>query len=173
MKPLMQIRQTGFTLIELVVMFLIIGIIAGGAVISYTPLPFKETREALQKLQDEMTHAQETAMLSGTPKGILFFDDRYMFLQIQGRSWKKSGEGEQLIDLSNGRLVVNNVDVRLPIFGESDSFFPQVVFQPTAEATEFILEVSRNDPEISASVLFELKTDILGRTKLEEFRSNF
>ena len=166
-------QHHGFTLMELLVVFALIGIIAGTAIISYTPPPFRETRESMQNLQSKISVAQERALLGGVPIGIVFFQDRYIFMIIKDKQWQKDSIGEVEIDLIAAQLYVEERFVRLPDIEDEDVYFPQVVFLPTAEMTEFKLTVPRSSVERSESVLFELTSDLLGRAKLEEFRSNF
>ncbi len=154
------------------VVALIVGIIAGTAILTYSPPLFREQRAVFENLQDNISIAQERALLSGVPYGILFFNNKFIFLQIQGKTWQSSDIGGADIDLALANLVVDGLSIRLLDEDDDSAFFPQVVFLPTAEMTEFTLSATFNDREKGASIIFDLKSDILGRATLDEYKTN-
>jgi general secretion pathway protein H len=162
----------GFTLIELLIVMLIIGVLSTTAILSYSPPPFKETREKLNVLLDQINTAQEKALLESLPLGLLFFQQKYIFLTIENRTWRKYMVFPEVeIDLQDASLVVDNISINLPDADLITEIFPQIVFSPGAEMTPFELILNLHDENSGSSTIFELKTDILGRGKLLQYQA--
>lgn len=174
MKQHQDYRQTSsaFTLIELLVVVLLIGILSTTAIISYSPPPFQGVREKLNTLLDQINTAQEKALLDSLPLGLLFFQQKYIFLTIENRIWVQYHDFPEVeIDLNDAQLVVDDVSVNLPDADYVSEIFPQIVFTPSAEITPFQLTLRLYDDRSGQNTIFELKTDILGRGKLEQYEN--
>ena len=163
----------GFTIIELLIVIFIIGILSTTAIISYSPPPFKETKEKLNTLLDKINTAQEKALLDSLPLGLLFFQQKYIFLKIENRTWVKYNELPEVeMDFNDARLVVDDVSLNLPDADYVTAIFPQIVFTPSAEMTPFQLTLQLYDENSGENTIFELETDILGRGKLQQYQNN-
>ena len=166
--------KKGFTLIELLVVFAIIGVIATTTLLSYSPPLFQDTKDRFLELQSKIYQAQEKALLSGSPYGILFFHDRFIFLKVSNRKWGLSEFGETEMDLISAELVVEGTSIAVPLFDDEQvNYNPQIVFFPSASMSEFKLSITRTDETRGENALFELESDVLGRAEFSEIRSQF
>ena len=161
----------GFTLIEVLVVMLIIGIITSVTLITYTPNAFKEERDRLNLLLDKINVLQEKAILESIPYGIVFFEEKYRIVSIQNNTWVEDSvlPGAD-IDLSNATLEANGELAYLDKSEFVQQIFPQIVMTPGAEITPFRFVVRYYDEEINQSITFEMESDILGRGKLTEIQ---
>lgn len=163
-------RLHGFTLIELLIVVLIIGVLSTTAIITYSPPPFQQVRNKLDRLLDQINTAQEKALLDSLPLGLLFFQQKYIFLTIENKTWVRYNTlAEVEIDLRAAQLVVDDISVNLPDADFTTEIFPQIVFTPSAEMTPFQLTLELYNEDSGESAIFELKTDILGRGKLQQY----
>lgn len=163
--------KQGFTLIEVLIVMVIIGIIAGTAIISYSPNPYKKYRDELYLLLDRINYLQETALLESTPYGVLLFEKRYRIVTIKNNTWVDAGVYPITdLDLSEATLEINQSSVDIPNEDFVDKIFPQIIMSPGAEMTPFYLSVRRFEDDNISSVLFEITSDILGHGKLKETR---
>ena len=160
--------QQGITLIEILVVVFLMGILSATAVISYSPPPFAKEREAIQTLLKDVSTIQERALLESEVRGLLFFTDRYLILQIDQakNTWVATG-AEREIDLSNANLLADDELATIAVFDLTETVYPQVVFSPSAQMTPFKLSITINSDE--GYRVFEIESDILGRAAMREY----
>jgi general secretion pathway protein H len=73
--------HNGFTLLELLVVLIIVGVIVGGAMISIGDPGIDKIREENQRLMALIQLSQEEAILQSRDSGIGFWQDGYAFFQ--------------------------------------------------------------------------------------------
>src|SRR3990167_6982086 len=83
------VRHAGFTLIELMVVLLLIGIISSFAVLSIKRDPWDvELQRELQRLTALVSAGSESAVLRSQELAIRFDEDRYTFMTLGDKDWE-------------------------------------------------------------------------------------
>jgi general secretion pathway protein H len=183
--PVLRNRAQGFTLLELLVVLLIIGIILTMAVISIGDRGNDENlTEVAQRLQALVELATQEAILQSRDLG-LFFDDReYTFLSYVDGKWQKL-EGD---DLLRPRKVPEDVELDLLVDGlsvpdqlknkqndqgkpgknDKVEILPQILILSSGEVTPFTLDLRAED----SPVYYTLKGTANGKISLERLSND-
>jgi general secretion pathway protein H len=147
-------RVSGFTLLELLVVVVIIGIITSMAVISVNVLGGDhEMQQEAERLQAILVQAQEDAMLQSRDLGLRLDPTGFEFLEYDGRTERwRTVLGDSLLReraLPPGvlvRLRLEDRDVQLKPrepATESEAIYPHVVLQASGELVPFDVIFSR------------------------------
>ena len=150
------VRSRGFTLLELLVVVLIIGLFAGAAVLSLGVLGNDRDlkREAL-RLHSLMELVHEEALMQGRDFGVLFSGSSYRFLifDYQSGAWTEPTNDNflrerQLPEPLKLALRLDDRDVSLEenLTDATDTEEPQIMVLSSGEMTPFEAAFSR-DPE--------------------------
>lgn len=168
-------RQAGFTLIEILVVVLIIGVLVTFATLSIGDRALVDKLDSeVQRLEQLFRLAQEEAELKGVELGFRHTDERYQFLAIGPEgSWVPIGDGplrERAIpaplSLSlrvEGRAVPPAQEVQ-----ENQLVEPQVLILSSGELNEFSLEISA----AGLSVHYRIDGNLLGRIERRRVESD-
>lgn len=166
--------ERGFTLVELMVVVLIIGLMAAGLVLSVSVTGRdseleKESERAFQLIK----YAREKAELQTREFGLYFGDHDYQFLTFDPRKglWRAVDEDDALRArrLPEGlkfRLIVEGREVVLKAPDEKDkskktkeqlekealAFLPHVMIFSNGDLTSFQLTLERDDPARSVTI---------------------
>lgn len=171
--------QRGFTLLELVVVLMLVGIIFGLAAISITARPASNVLQKEATRLHELTQlAAETAIIYGDTIGMLVGRQEYGFVVATEAGWQALPDdvfrprtlddrftlelyGEGLADADN-TLPVN--DTKKDEREDDDApINPQIVFLGTGEATPFETVLAHADTDIT----YKMTTAITGKVELE------
>lgn len=134
-------RQNGFTLLEVMVTVVLIGIIASFAVLSMRGSDVEEhtVREA-QRLTALIKLNQQEAILQGEQRGVRFTETGYTFLtQSQDGQWSPSADSS----LQNAHQLPSGFNLKLWTEGQPVNLnatpdnLPQVLLLSSGEITEF------------------------------------
>ena len=142
----------GFTLVEMLVVVLIIGVISAGVMLSIT---LTGRDHELEKESDRLlalfTYAREQAELQTREYGVLFQDDGYEFLTYDMRraAWRDVFEDEALgaRKLPDGLGVKLTVEARPIVLtrpADAKDKTPQVVIFSNGDLTSFAATVERD-----------------------------
>lgn len=161
----------GFTLIEIMVVMVLIGIITSFAVLSVGGGPRDRLAEEARRLAALVELHQQEAILSGELRSIRFTRAGYAVLSQNERGeWQPPTADALLIrhelpdDLTLGLWVENRpVDLSAPAW-------PQVLLQNSGEATEFVAVFSLADDRTSAAPRYRVAGDALGRLTVSEVK---
>lgn len=134
----MHIRSRGFTLIEVMVVLVILGITATAVTFSIGGLQARETEREVDRLRLVLEAAGERAATHGTPLEIEFLPGRYRFslLDADGQ-WRPVPEGDPLAE----RLMPEGLEWRsLRVEGRKPDIDTPLVFG--SEMPMFELELT-------------------------------
>src|SRR5256714_131242 len=142
----------GFTLVEMLVVVLIIGVISAGVMLSIT---LTGRDHELEKESDRLlalfTYAREQAELQTREYGVLFQDDGYEFLTYDMRraAWRDVFEDEALgaRKLPDGLGVKLTVEARPIVLSrpaDAKDKTPQVMIFSNGDLTSFAATVERD-----------------------------
>ena len=177
-------RQHGFTMIELLVVILIIGLLAGVATVAiFSDSDNTRLKRAASTLQSEVELMAEEAQLLGVNFGLLLSHDDDEIWSYRWRSELAVGEreedqteqdwwlplGGELRELFLPRQFSADVELELRLDGndtipldighEDDEKLPQIFFYRNGEMTPFQLQLVSTNGDSH----FELQGDMLGR----------
>ena len=132
-------KQSGFTLVEVMVVLLIVGLMAGTVVMN---LPPKQDPLYAQGrlLATRLEQASQTSLIEQSSIGVRFVEGGYEVLKYTGENWDDAGK--YFYDLSNNpniSLSVNGGEIDLKAARKSE--FPVVRFDATGLATPFELSL--------------------------------
>src|ERR1700730_12289698 len=142
----------GFTLIEILIVVLIIGLISAGMLLSFT-LTGRDPE--LEKESDRLlalfTYVREQAELQTREYGVLFQDDGYEFLTYDMRraAWRSVFEDEALSarKLPDGLGVKLTLEARPVVLtrpADAKDKTPQVMIMSNGDLTSFAATVERD-----------------------------
>ena len=164
--------ERGFTLLELLVVVLIIGLFAGVAVLSLGVLGSdRELQREAQRLASLLSLVHEEALMQGRDFGVLFSTTSYRFLifDYQTGAWSVPVDDDflrerQLPERLNLSLRLDDRDVALEVNLQDapDTTEPQIVVLSSGEMTPFEAGFAREfeSGEFRLSGEFSGKVDI-------------
>ncbi|MCB1906273.1 MAG: prepilin-type N-terminal cleavage/methylation domain-containing protein [Rhodocyclaceae bacterium] len=123
-------RRRGFTLIEVLVVLVIVGLVATGIGISLAALEGREAARAVERLRLVLEASAERAAVRGQPIAVEFLADGYRFT-----AFDTDGNWRALVDppLFAERVLPSDVHLRqLLIEGREASTQPRLVFASAA-----------------------------------------
>ena len=160
----------GFTLLEILVVIVIIGVMATLAVLSIgnRTLDDRMAVEA-RRLQELLVLAGDEAVLQGLELGFIQTPEGYAFLTLKDGKWTALEDAGPL----RSRALAEPFYLQLQIDGrrvtpvdtgdEKTELKPQVVLLSSGDATEFVLDLRAQQ----FVPYYRLQGDVLGRLKLE------
>ena len=169
--PVSPARQAaGFTLLELMVVMVLIGIIFSFAVLSLGGDDVAELMEQeTRRLVTLLDMAGEEAVLSGEELAVYFTDTGYEFMVLRGERWQPTTDDALLKahTLPAGMQFRLEIDGEPPVLGGSDddedSLTPQIYILSSGEMTPFSATLESSDSYIR----YHLSATILGKLEWE------
>ncbi|GAB3685628.1 type II secretion system minor pseudopilin GspH [Salinisphaera aquimarina] len=146
-------RDAGFTLIEMLVVVLIIGVVMSFVSLSLNPTGPADQLDTEAKRLDALTcAAADDAILYGREIGLDITRDGYRFLRLGDDGWKPINVPDSPLrarKLSEGvviALIEQDDDTpRLASGGDDeDAIRPEALFLSSGETVPFVLELSAN-----------------------------
>lgn len=129
----------GFTLLEVMLVVLIIGIVTSFAVYSMTPIgPSRQAKSEAQGLMAAIDYAQQNAILSHQPYGLVIDKRGYQFYVYQG---SEQGQWQTTQNLGlNQTETLSQIKLILPKRHLDGS--PSIVLLPSKEPQVYTIEVN-------------------------------
>lgn len=163
------VRQSGFTLIEMMVVVLLIGIITSFAVLSLKSDRWEEElQRQLQRLTALVSAGSEQAVMRSEELAILFDDDKYSFMVLRNREWKPITDDRLL----RKRTLPKGITLRLKVeeldfqFGEEDKkkkTKPMVLLFSSGEITPFTVTLRAD----KTGVKYKRSWDLMGEIEVD------
>ncbi len=155
---------TGFTLLEVMVVLVLIGIITSFALLSVGGGPQERLAEEAQRLAALVELHQQEAMMSGEPRGVRFSHAGYAILGLdENGKWRVPAAANTLIK----HKLPEDITLRLWVEGRpaelNASGEPQVMLLNSGEATEFVAMFGLTDERGPDTPLYRVAGDLLGR----------
>ncbi|MCC8998586.1 MAG: type II secretion system minor pseudopilin GspH [Candidatus Contendobacter sp.] len=155
---------TGFTLLEIMVVLVLIGIITSFALLSVGGGPQEQLAEEAQRLAVLVELHQQEAILSGEPRGIRFSRTGYAILGLgENGKWRAPVAADTLIR----HTLPEDVTLGLWVEGRpaelNASSEPQVLLLNSGEATEFVAVFGLAGERGLDAPLYRVAGDLLGR----------
>jgi general secretion pathway protein H len=156
-------RQAGFTLLELLVVMLIIGIIISFASLSIGQNTSRVVQDEAERLQGLLRMASEEAVLQGRELALEFSRDGYRFLELNSKGDWLPIEQDKLF---RERPLPPVVHLHLLVEGVVANFDdkehpPRILALSSGELTPFELELSIDDGES-----YQLQGQVDGKLQL-------
>jgi general secretion pathway protein H len=157
--------QRGFTLLELLVVLMIIGIIVSMATLSVGGNETRTLRDEAQRLSALLELASQQSMLKGVELALRFEDNGYSFFFFDGEKWQpleddgplRERELPQEISVS---ASIEGEETKQDLFGEDQP--SQIWILSSGEMSPFVITLKlENGPS------YQLSGDLLGALKLE------
>jgi general secretion pathway protein H len=142
-------QLSGFTLLEVVVVLLIITIILGMVGVNLTRNPADTLRDEADRLALVLQNAQQQAILEGKPYGFTFTEKGYLFLRLDANNRLVPIETDELltprelppaITLTPSETINKNAKPTDP-----NKRYDLIVFDPSGEFPVFNLALSIGD----------------------------
>ncbi|MBF0340574.1 MAG: type II secretion system minor pseudopilin GspH [Magnetococcales bacterium] len=169
-------KDAGFTLLEILVVLLIIGIMMGMALLSVTPRDReKEAREELTRFKTLLDLAAREAALDGREWGVRFASHGYAFLMLDDKNhWIPPPGGERQL---HPRHISDTLSVALRLEDAShpedlnippkSDVPPQVLISSDGEMTSFELDLGVPAAR-DEGVKYRLQVSMTGRGRVEK-----
>jgi general secretion pathway protein H len=169
-------NSAGFTLVEILVVVVIIGVVSAGIILSTNLAGGRDydLQKEGDRLEALMKYAREQAELQTREYGILFRDDGYMFVTFDVRRnlWRDVFEDDALHDrnLPGGLTVKLTVDARPVVLTkpkDSKDKTPQVIIFANGDLTTFEITLERDDGVRSISIAQDTTGDVVAKSMVE------
>jgi general secretion pathway protein H len=168
-------HAAGFTLIEILVVCVIIGVIAAGVVLSVSLTGHdRQLEKESQRLYTLIDYAREQAELQTREYGVMFRDDGYEFLTYDPRRalWRSVTEDDALNDrkLPDGlgfKLTVETRPVVLNRPADGKDKTPQVMIFSNGDLTAFAATLERDGGVRSVTITEDAKGDVVAEPLVE------
>lgn len=136
-----QARQNGFTLFEIVVVIVILGIMATAAALYLKRDPAAGVREQAQRLAALLQNLRQEAILEGTIYAVQFGTDKYQFLRLNEKGELSPVKND---DLLQAQRMPAGIHLEITGQKENDKSVKGLVFTPTGEVPEFEVLFDQN-----------------------------
>lgn len=154
----MRQRCRGFTLLELMIVIVIIGVLLGMVSLVAAPNPLRQARHEAQELAGMIQRLRERAVLNGEEYGIRLSDAGYRVMQLQAQVWEPTAGFYPWPD--NLRLSFEQEGQALPLGG--DEGLPQLLMLSSDESSAFTLTFL-----VAGRTLLRLSSDGLGEALVD------
>jgi general secretion pathway protein H len=162
-------RQSGFTLLEILVVLVLLGIILSVAVLSTGGDDTRKLEQDIQRMTQLIRLAQEEAILNGKELAIRFYPDGYEFQEFQDKEWLPLQDSNLFVRRQFAEEV--KLEVRqdgVPVsLGEEEPV--RVLLQSSGEMTPFEVYLGWYD---DVDPIFLLTGNAIGKLTVKNIRDD-
>ncbi len=157
--------ERGFTLLELLVVLLIIGIVVSMATLSVGGNEARALRDEAQRLTSLLDLAIQDSVLNGREMALELDEDSYQFLAYDGKDWLPIAGVDEFRprELPSGiqlEVEIEGQAAAEDLFGETEA--SQIWIMSSGEVSPFVITLKLKD-----GPLYRLNGDMMGGLKLE------
>lgn len=169
--------QKGFTLLEMMVSLLIIGILLGMATLSIgNDGQRRNTQEEMSRLRHKILLAARESVINHQEIGLRFFSDGYQFFMMNEKNQWVSIEDDRFfrartlpatsklfLQVEGQRVALSSSSPSSSSFSSSSPGLPQLFFLSSGEQTPFQVKLRASGKDV-----FRLSGDLSGSLQLSE-----
>ncbi|NOQ77640.1 MAG: type II secretion system minor pseudopilin GspH [Methylococcaceae bacterium] len=141
----------GFTLLELLVVLVIIGLFSGLVMMSVTPNDNQAVHREAKRFMHIIQLAQDEAIMQGVELGVTVQSDRYFFSRLQENQWLPLTGDAHLMEYELNPSVTMTIEVEDEMVVQEineDVFLPAIMVLSSGELTAFKLSLfNQTTPE--------------------------
>lgn len=139
-------RESGFTLLEILAVVLIIGIIASFASLSINQNTSRVVEDEAKRLQGLLRIASEEAVLKGQELALQFRQKSYAFVKLVDQKWQPVTDDKLLRE----RSIAEGIELELILEGvamnlDDEAQAPRILLLSSGELTPFELFLGSRD----------------------------
>jgi general secretion pathway protein H len=131
----MRSRCRGFTLLELMVVIVIIGVLLGMVSLATGANPSRQVRQDVQGMAQVIEHLRERAVLEGQEFGLRLSVDGYRAMRLGLRGWEPVAALQPWSENGRPRLLLDGYSSSLG----TDEGAPQLLILSSDETSAFLL----------------------------------
>ena len=131
----------GFTLVELLVVMVLVGLLVGVLGLSVSQSPARQAREAAAELMQRLQSQREQAVLEGREYGVRIEVDGYRLMRFEAPAWVTHGAEQRLPAGLSMRLELDGHPLALGV--QLDR--PQVLLLSSDETSAFTVHFESAD----------------------------
>jgi general secretion pathway protein H len=165
----------GFTLVEILVVVVIIGVLSAGLLLSITLTGRdRDLERESDRLLALINYAREQSELQTREYGVIFQDDSYEFVSYDVRRgvWRSIFEDDALVlrrlpDGLDGKLVVETRPVVLKKQTDAKDKTPQVMIFSSGDLTQFQVTLEREGGVRSITIVQDDKGNVIEKPMVD------
>ena len=154
------IKHQGFTLMEILVVMMIMGVVLSFAALSVPHLGKSPAQQAMEDFRRQWLQARDQSRLGGYAMGLILGAAGYRFVRFDAHANPLPGDEAQILPIPEGlslQLEIHGSDQFLHTPGRKTQ--AQILLPPHSETTPFTLSIRDTDAPES---LQELHINVLG-----------
>jgi len=140
--------QRGFTLLELLVVLVIIGLFSGLVLFSVTPNDNQTTNREAKRLIHTIQLAQDEAIMQGVELGVTVQSDRYSFSRRQDKAWLPLAGDPDFTEYILNPPLMMTIEVEgdnVVLKNDDKSLIPAIMVLSSGELTSFKLSLFKQE----------------------------
>lgn len=157
-RPLMPMRDKGFTLVEVLVVILIISIVSSVAILNFNRNQDHRIKTFANELVQILNLAEEQAILQPAILGLYVNDHQLQFAIHKNKTWELQEDR-----LLGTHLIPNGIQIKLAIeeLGKVDKKQPPIIFSVNGGMTPFTLFIGRSGKKPGYAITGNVDGDVI------------
>lgn len=156
--------QQGFTLLELMLVVLVLGLLVSAIRLSVPDNPDQQARSLAQRLGAQLQLAQQQAVMKNQDLALQFGPDQYGFFQLDNNQWRPLADDSPLAPTQLPQPLQFELEIAGQPVNLNASPEPQVLLLSDGQVTAFALTIS--SPEVDKALSVEV--GLLGDVRIDD-----